>query len=622
MCGIVGLVNFEKRYAAEQLKGLTLAMREAITHRGPDDAGLWMSDDGLVCLGHRRLSIVDLRPEGRQPMGNEDGSVMVTFNGEIYNYAHLTAQLKHSGHIFRTRTDTEAMCHLFEGDPERAVEQLEGMFAFGIWRGHARELVLARDPFGKKPLYYGIANGLLAFASELRCLELVPGLCRDVDEVGFQLYLLLQYAHAPRTIYRGVHKLEPGCMARFRLDGRQIVSSSYRRYFHFQPSEPGWRKPAHYGSEDIAVETLRQHVIDAVRDRLMGDVPYGAFLSGGIDSSLVVATMVKELGVRPKTFSIGFKDAPDSEHLAARRIADVLGTDHHELIVEPRAVDLLPVIAGALDEPNGDSSCLPVYLLSEFTRRHVTVALSGDGGDEMFGGYNRYTQTLQEAGNPWRFWYSLRHLRQWWSAGRAYLDRRALTIPAHIVAPITGGLHADVIAAMDRWRRNLSGRRQPLIHRMRQFDVEAYMPGAVLAKVDRMSMQFALEVRCPLLDVRLGRWAAGLPANFCHDGSQTKRILKKLAARYLPDDIVNRPKMGFGLPDRTWAKEPLLTLATDMLLSPDSRIGARVDRQALREYLERQQNPHCFSVYQMWNLLILEQWLRGAARSAVHALAA
>src|SRR5439155_6795776 len=301
--------------------------------------------------------------------------------------------------------------------------------------------ILARDPFGKKPLYYGIAGGLLAFASELRCLELVPGLCGDIDEVGFQLYLLLQYAHAPRTIYRGVHKLEPGCTARFRCDDRRIVRSTYRRYFQFQPSEPGWRKPAHYADEDTAVETLRQHVVAAVRDRLMGDVPYGAFLSGGIDSSLVVATMVKELGVRPKTFSIGFKDAPDSEHLAARHIAQLLGTDHHELIVEPSAVDLLPVIAGALDEPNGDSSCLPVYLLSEFTRRHVTIALSGDGGDEMFGGYNRYTQTLEEARDPWRFWHSLRHLRQWWTPGRAYLDRRALTIPVHVVTPITGPLH-------------------------------------------------------------------------------------------------------------------------------------------------------------------------------------
>src|SRR5262245_1336621 len=508
MCGIVGVLNFEKRYTPEQLRGLTLAMRDAITHRGPDDAGLWTSDDGLVCFGHRRLSIVDLRPEGRQPMGSEDGSVTVTFNGEIYNYTALTQRLKQEGHAFRTRTDTEAICHLFEGDPERAVEQLEGMFALAVWRGRERELVLARDPFGKKPLYYGIADGLLAFASELRALELVPGLCGEIDDVGFQLYLLLQYAHAPRTIYRNVHKLEPGCIARFLCDGRRIIRSTYRRYFHFQPSEPGWRRPKDYADEEAAVLTLRGHVIDAVRDRLMGDVPYGAFLSGGIDSSLVVATMVKELGVRPKTFSIGFKDAPDSEHLAARRIADVLGTDHHELIVEPRAVDLLPVIADALDEPNGDSSCLPVYLLSEFTRRHVTVALSGDGGDEMFGGYNRYTQTLQEARDPWRFWYALRRLRQWWTAGRAYLDRRALTIPVHVVTPITGPLHPDVTAMLSRWRGYLTSRYTPLIHRMRRFDVEAYMPGAVLAKVDRMSMQFALEVRCPLLDVRLGRWAA------------------------------------------------------------------------------------------------------------------
>src|SRR5262245_46974288 len=238
MCGIVGLLNFERRYPAEQVRRWTLAMREAITHRGPDDAGLWQSGDGLICLGHRRLSIVDLSPDGRQPMGNEDGNVMVTFNGEIYNYADLTDRLTQQGHCFRTRTDTEALCHLFEGDPDQAVEQLEGMFGLGVWRRRERELVLARDPFGKKPLYYGVGAGLLAFASELRCLELVPGLCRDIDDAGFQLYLLLQYVHAPRTIYRGIHKLEPGCMARFRCDGRSIVRSTYRRYFHFKPKEP------------------------------------------------------------------------------------------------------------------------------------------------------------------------------------------------------------------------------------------------------------------------------------------------------------------------------------------------------------------------------------------------
>jgi asparagine synthase (glutamine-hydrolysing) len=511
------------------------------------------------------------------------------------------------------------LCHLYEGDPEQAVAKLEGMFGFGIWRSRERELILARDPFGKKPLYYAIGQGLLAFASELRCLEQVPGLCTDIDDAGMQFYLLLQYIHAPRTIYRGVHKLEPGCQVRFRVKRERLSISPVQRYFSFQPKEP-WRWQA--AREEEAIETLRGHVVAAVRDRLMGDVPLGAFLSGGIDSSLVVATMVKDLGVRPKTFSIGFKDTPDSEHLAARRIADWLGTDHHELLVDPSAVEMVPTIAAALDEPNGDSSCLPVYLLSEFTRRHVTVALSGDGGDEMFGGYGRYGQTLQEAKSPWRYWYSLRHLRQWWTPSRAYLDRRALTMPPHTVLPLVGTFHPDVLAQMDRWRHHLNARWQPLIHRMRQFDAEAYMPGAVLAKVDRMSMQFALEVRCPLLDVRLGRWAAGLPARYCHDGETSKRILKKLAAHYLPDDIINRPKMGFGLPDRTWAKGPLLNLACDLLLSPQAKVGDRLQRSGLQAYLTRQQDPHCFSIYQVWNLVILEQWLRGAARAAAPALAA
>ncbi len=621
MCGIAGVVDFGARYPAPQLRAWVQTMCAAIAHRGPDDAGLWSSPDGRVCLGHRRLAIIDLRPEGRQPMGNEDASVVVTFNGEIYNFGTLTRQLQERGHRFATRTDTETLCHLFEGEPLPAVERLEGMFAFAAWRQKERELVLARDPFGKKPLYYAVSGGLIAFASELRALRAVPGLCEAIDPVAVQQYLLLQYLHAPRTIYRGVSKLEPGTLLRVRPSAHGGLTTAAHRYFQFQAVEPAPRRAASAADEASAVEALRRQVTGAVRDRLVADVPLGAFLSGGVDSSLVVAVMAREPGVRVRTFSIGFKDSPESEHLVARSVARALDTEHHELLVAPSAVDLAPTIADALDEPNGDSSCLPVYLLSEFTRRHVTVALSGDGGDELFGGYGRYGSFLAEARDPLRYWRAARRLRRWWTPGRAYLDLQLLNLPERLLRSLTGPLLPENAEMVRGWRHLLNNRSRPLIHRLRTLDVEAYMPGSVLAKVDRMSMHFALEVRCPLLDVRLGRWASGLPGAWCHDGRESKRLLKRLLARYVPKEVVYRPKVGFGLPGQAWSKERLLGLASDLLLSGDSPAAGYLDRKGLQAYLRMQERPECFSVYQVWNFIILDLWLRRAA-SSVEALQA
>ncbi|HMF14372.1 MAG TPA: asparagine synthase (glutamine-hydrolyzing), partial [Gemmataceae bacterium] len=523
----------------------------------------------------------------------------------------LTAQ----GHHFATRTDTETLCHLFEGDPVHAVGRLQGMYAFAAWNAKCRELVLARDGFGKKPLYYAKAGGVLAFASELRALERVPGICGDIDAIAIQEYLLLQYVHAPRTIYRQVCKLEPGTLLRVRFPAGRSPVLTPHRHFTFTADEPRRERGKKPVDEATALSELRCLVVQAVQDRLVADVPLGAFLSGGIDSSLVVGVMAKELGVRARTFSIGFKDAPDSEHHAARQVAEALGTDHHEMIVDPSAVDLLPTIAAALDEPNGDSSCLPVYLLSEFTRRHVTVALSGDGGDELFGGYRRYSDTLAEARDPWRHVRSVRRWRRIWTAGTSYVSGRWLHMPEETLVPMTGPLHPEAAGLLARWRRHLNDRARPLIHRMRMLDVESYLPGAVLAKVDRMSMQFALEVRCPLLDVRLARWASRLPDDWCHDGFQSKRLLKRLAANYLPRQIIERPKMGFGLPERAWSKDRLLDLADDLLLGSGSQLLGHLDRAGMKRYLQVQRLPDCFSVFQVWGMLVLEQWLRRAAAS-------
>jgi asparagine synthase (glutamine-hydrolysing) len=613
MCAIVGVVDYAGFFDTGTLETLTRAMRDTMAHRGPDDAGLWTSPDGRVCLGHRRLSIIDLRPEGRQPMLNEDGGVAVTFNGEIYNFQPLRAELEARGHRFHSRTDTEVICHLLEDDPETGVERLSGMFGFGAWRHAEHELVLARDHFGKKPLYYIRNGGFLAFASELQALQRLPHFLGGFDPAAVQEYLLLQYVHAPRTIYRNVKKLEPGTCLTIKFAAGGGTHERSHRFFRFEAREP--KQPLfHRRRQADFAEELRSLLIDAVRDRLVADVPLGAFLSGGNDSSLVVALMARELGVKAKTFSIGFTNSPTSEHLAARQIAEHLGTDHRELLVDPSAVDLLPTIVDALDEPNGDSSCLPVYLLSEFARHEVTVALSGDGGDEMFGGYGRYSDTIREA--------SLRGLRyrwRWqqqtgkpWTASRAYLSDRILPMTVEALLNLAGRIEPEVTNLLVDMRATADGS-GPVLHRLRTLDATTYMPGAVLAKVDRMSMRFALEVRSPLLDARIGRWAATLPAAVCNDGKTTKKLLKRLCLDYLPESIVFRPKQGFGVPDRCWSQKRLLDLADDLLLGASAQLTAHLDARRLREHLTRQRDARCFHVYQIWEILVLEQWLRKAA---------
>ncbi len=621
MCGVAGVVDYEGRYSPAQLRQLTRRMRDTLTHRGPDDAGLWASPDGRVCLGQRRLSVIDLRPEGRQPMLNEDGRVAVTFNGEIYNFQPLRQELEAAGHRFVSRTDTEVLCHLLEDDPEAAVGRLSGMFAFGAWREPQRELVLARDHFGKKPLYYVRDGAFVAFASELQALQCLPDeLLGGIDPVAVQEYLLLQYVHAPRSIYRHVRKLEPGAFLRIGFDEGRIRHEKLGRFYRFEAVEP-WPWPiGSWHTEEALAEEFRDQLVAAVRDRLVADVPVGAFLSGGNDSSLVVAIMARELGVRPQTFSIGFTNSPSSEHVAARQIAEHLGCDHHELLVEPSAVDLLPTIVDALDEPNGDSSCLPVYLLCRFARCAVTVALSGDGGDELFGGYGRYTHTLREASNLYFRLHWLKRHRRRWRASRAYLSERILPMTEDTLRGLVERLEPEAERLLNAMRATADGRGS-VLHRLRTLDATSYLPGAVLAKVDRMSMQFALEVRSPLLDSRLAGWASSLPAWVCNDGRTAKKVLKRLALRYLPESIVHRPKQGFGLPDQCWSQDRLLDLADGLLLGTGARVQGHLDGQKLRRHLAGQRDPRLFNVYQIWELLVLELWLRKAARGALSAAA-
>lgn len=612
MCGIAGIIDFGAVFGRERLREIVIAMRETMVHRGPDDAGVWVDEAGICALAHRRLSIIDLTAEGRQPMGNEDGSVLVTFNGEIYNYQEIRTELESRGHRFHSRTDTEILPRLFESmNPER-LRDLDGMFGMGLWHQKKRRLLLARDPFGKKPLYYGRGLGWFAFASELQALTCVPGFDFAVDRDGLALYLLLQYVPSPWTIYRGAKKLPPGAYLEADF-ANGLREPSVGGYSTFQAKEPSAlrKKPL-----ALQTEELKPIIIEAVRKRLVSDVPLGAFLSGGVDSSLVVAMITKELGHSINTFSIGFEGTEDTEHVFARTVAEHLGAEHHEEILKPDAVNMVTKIASILDEPNGDSSCLPMLLLCQHARRFVTVALSGDGGDEMFGGYGRYRDTLVESGNWLKRLTESARKRRWYTPADGYLSPRWLMFQPEQVSTLVGGLSPEVGNKLNQWRRQLNNITTPLMHRMRNLDVEAYLPGAVLAKVDRMSMQLALEVRCPLLDREVARFAQTVSAASCwQPPAATKKILKHLLIQYLPPELVNRKKMGFGLPANAWSRDEMLDLANDLLLSPSSKVADLVDRPSLEDWTRGQSAPGFFSIYQVWPMLILELWLRKSARA-------
>lgn len=600
MCGIAGIVDLTRKWGRARLEAATTRMRETLAHRGPDDAGTWVDAHGVCALAQRRLAILDLSPLGHQPMVTDDGVNALVLNGEIYNYRALASKLQSQGIRLKSGSDTEVLLHLTRDQSPASLASLRGMFAIAQWNSELGQLFLARDPFGKKPLYVVKQNGLFAFASELRALESIPELDLEIDPAGLADYLLTGYIHSPSTIYRGVEKASPGSYLSLTQSTGEIRQGTFWSFTAGSHPAEVSLAPTYEGRVDQLDELITQ----AVERRLVSDVPVGAFLSAGVDSSLVVAAM-KKLGVRPKTFTIGFSGSDNSEHTVARDIAAHLETDHREFVLDPKELQSVESIAAALDEPNGDSSCLPTLLLSRETRAHVTVALSGDGGDEMFGGYSRYLETLDEEARA--------HGDRSWNAVDSYLSPKTLTFSEKEVASFLGDARL-VRQRLERRRRLMGQGSVPLIHRMRTHDVEYYMPGAVLAKVDRMSMQVALEVRCPLLDIDVARYAAALPAGDlviedAHRRFMGKRILKDVLRRYLPDRIVDRPKQGFGLPN-TWHVESLVAAGKEML-GPKSALARLVDGKSLKRYAASLSDPQLLSIYQLWPMLILEFWLRG-----------
>ena len=615
MCGIAGILAWDGRLALEELEHRACAMAESAAHRGPDDAGMWSDPGGGLAMAHTRLSILDTSSRGRQPLLNEDQTLAVACNGEIYNAPALRTGLEARGHVFHSQSDSETIVHtLEESFSARGVRALDGMFGLAAWNAQSKTLLLARDPFGKKPLYYAQGNGWFAFSSELSGLALLPEFDARMSRDRLAKYLILQYVPAPETIFLGACKLPPGCMLTVKPGARPRIQRYFRNRFF--PTDPGFPAPGRrffclgttrprFSKTQDRVEILRNMLVEAAGRRLASDVPLGAFLSGGVDSSLVAAIVRRELGRNMNTFSIGFEGSPESEHPYARQTAEHLGTRHHERLLSPDVLESVRLVAGLLDEPNGDSSCLPTLLLSEFAREQVTVALSGDGADEMFGGYGRYFDALtaMEKGD----------------LAASYMTWRIFVFEPDHVDWLMGGMPGETRRYLRGWRSFLNARRYPPVHRLRRLDAATYMPGAVLAKVDRMSMRHALEVRCPFLDRRVAGFAAGLAPGECVRGKQGKLLLKQLGERYYPREWLDRPKTGFGLPMSFWRPEELVRFAEAVVLEPGGCLIDLLERERLERYFQEIRDPARFSVYQLWSLLVLEFWLRGRSGSHVPA---
>jgi asparagine synthase (glutamine-hydrolysing) len=483
-----------------------------------------------------------------------------------------------------------------------ALPRLDSMFAFGFYDVRRRELLLARDIFGEKPLYYIDAPGYFAFASELHALTQLPGFDASIDHDAVATYLSLQYLACPDTIYRSCRKLPPAHWLRLDATGRVTIEP----YFAFTTAAD---QTSARSLDDLADE-LEDVLARTVKRRLISDVPLGAFLSGGVDSATIAAIAIKKLGANLKTYSVGFEGHSESEHEEARAVAHHLGTDHHEKILTPDALSLGQHIGKVLDEPNGDTSCLPTYLVSEFARESVTVALSGDGGDELFGGYGRYFVTVDESQSRLNGARALRH----WRAGDVYLSNRVLTFPDEELLQLFDPLPGRTHRFLQEHRAAITADKRPLINVLREFDAATYLPGAVLAKVDRMSMQHSLEVRAPLLGIEVATFAMRLAADACYARGQGKLVLKRVASRYLPQEWMSRPKRGFGLPMTLWSNEVLLPSLRTLLLHEDSLLSQWVEPARLRAYVDGLSRD--FQPYRAWSLFILEVWLRSHPATA------
>jgi asparagine synthase (glutamine-hydrolysing) len=625
MCGIAGFVD---ERGAGDVRGVERAavldrMCRVIAHRGPDDQGVMI--EAGVALGMRRLSIIDLAG-GHQPISNEDGQVTVVFNGEIYNYRELRSDLEARGHHFQTHSDTEAIVHAYEEYGATCVNHFRGMFAFALWDARERKLFIARDRVGKKPLYYTVTpQGTLVFGSELKCLLEHPEVRRELNPEALDLYFSFGYVPDPLSIFRDIHKLPPGHHLGF-ADGRLSIQEYWD--FCYEPVEEVRR-------EEDYLEELRSLLDEAVRVRLIADVPLGAFLSGGIDSSTVVGLMSRNMDQPVKTFSIGFHEDSYNELKYARIAARHFGTNHHEFIVTPDICAVVDELVWHFDEPFFDSSAIPTYMVSKLAREHVKVVLSGDGGDELFAGYTRYVVDRKRSG----FARLPRILREGLmqplgrrlphgAPGRNYIHNVAFDHLDRYIEDLsvftklnkhslyTADFRSQLRAvgedgAAARYREIAARIRtgdavDPLLY----LDSKTYLPGDILTKVDRMSMATSLEARVPLLDHRLIEFVTRIPASLKMKGLETKHIFKRAISDLVPAELLNRSKQGFGVPIQKWINQQLRERLRDTLTDRRARERGYVEQRYVEVLLDEHERERRDHSAELWALFMLELWQR------------
>ena len=624
MCGICGIVDYRKDNIVEE-KTINNMCRE-LKHRGPDDEGVYLNNDApSVGLGHRRLSIIDLSQAGHQPMTNEDGTVWLVFNGEIYNYKYLKNELKKQGHIFKSDSDTEVMVHLYETYGEECVRHLRGMFAFAVWDEKKKTLLLGRDRVGKKPLLYCQSGNIFCFASEFSSI-LASGLInKSINLKAVNYYMNFGYVPAPFTIYNGVFKLPPAHTLTLK-DGNIRL----KRYWQLDYSSK-----IKISEQEASEEVLRL-LKEAVKVRLYSDVPLGAFLSGGIDSSTVVGLMSQVSGSKVKTFSIGFEESDYSELKYARAIAERFGTEHHEFIVKPNAIEILPMLVERYGEPYADSSCIPTYYVSRETKRFVTVALNGDGGDEAFGGYERYqammvSENLQKLPGYLKSIISgladvfpdsinqkdtLRRLKRFFGSAGLPRAERYLRWAGILGEIRPDDLYSEELLKVARSANSLSvieqyltGPNKPgLLDSLLLTDTSTYLPDDLLVKVDIASMANSLEARSPFLDHELIEFAAKLPSDFKIRGFTKKYILRRAVKGLLPKENIYRRKMGFGVPVGQWFRGELKAFLCETVLSSASLKRGYFRPEAMKKIVEDHISGRKDYTFQLWAVLMLELW--------------
>jgi len=646
MCGINGLIDASGEKSGGMLRDIALKMAAAQQHRGPDDAGMWVDAAAGIGLGHRRLSILDLSALGHQPMQSACGRYVTSFNGEIYNFKTIRAELECWGHRFRGHSDTEVMlAAVSQWGIHEAVPRFNGMFAIAIWDREARRLHLVRDRIGEKPLYYGWTGKTFLFASELKSFRACPGFRPSVDRNAVALYLRHNYIPAPYSIYDGVSKVVPGTIVSIAPDPA-VAPQIYEYWSVAGAAEEGRRTPFQ-GTDEEAIAALDNLLRDAVKLRMEADVPLGAFLSGGIDSSTVVALMQSQSDQPVRTFSIGFHEAAYNEAHHAKIVAAHLGTAHTELYVTPgEAMDVIPRLPSLYDEPFSDSSQIPTFLVSELTRRQVTVSLSGDGGDEIFCGYGRYFWAEKIWHRVGAIPFPVRQMAAhgltmfspatWTKVFRTLaptlpkklrlrnpgdkprklaeilsaesLETLYLTIVSHwknSVSMVKGSSELPMILTTpSRWSRSSDA-----FERTMFIDMLSYLPDDILVKVDRASMAVSLEARVPFLDHRVIEFAWRLPISMKVRQGQGKWILRQVLNRYIPPMLLDRPKMGFGVPIDSWLKGPLRDWAESLLDERRLTSEGFFDPGPIREKWQEHQSGTCDWHYYLWDILMFQAWL-------------